>query len=252
VLLPTPAGAVEYVVTGAGIPVTVFAHGLGGSVAETRPLASAVPGTRVFLQFRSHGRSFRPMSAPAYADLADDLAAVADQVGATRALGVSMGAAALLHLVSRQPQRFDRLVFFLPAVIDQVRSATVRQSLRELAQRIETGDVQQFVREEIPEPVRESRAAREYVQIRARALAGLAPLVRATETAVAVSDRSALSAVTAPTLVIGAVGDPLHDVQVARDLAELLPDARLEIFDAPGPVWTWRAELRQLISGFLA
>jgi pimeloyl-ACP methyl ester carboxylesterase len=250
-LLRSPAGELEYIVTGTGAPVTVFAHGLGGSIAETRPLASAVSGTRVFLQFRGHGGSFRPADTPDYADLAVDLAAVADHVRASRALGVSMGAAALLRLVSEQPRRFDRLVFFLPAVIDEIRSATVRQWLDRMAQASESGAVQQFVREEIPKQVRETPAAREYLRLRAQALTGLAPLIRSTETAVAVPDRSALSKVDAPALVIGAAGDPLHDARVARDLAGLLPDARLHIFDQPGPMWTQRAELRQLISGFL-
>lgn len=247
--LRTPAGELEYAVYGAGSPVTIFAHGLGGAIAETRPLASGVAGTRVFLRFRGHGASFRPTEPPGYPDLAEDLAAVADHVGATQALGVSMGAAALLRLVTGQPRRFERLVFFLPSVIDQVR---VRHTLHDMAAAIEAGTVADFVRNEIPVQFRGTSAADHYVQTRAAALAPLADTVRAAADQVAVSDRSAIGKIEAPTLVIGAAGDPLHDAAVARDLAGLLPDARLHIFDSASPVWTHRAELRELISGFLS
>jgi hypothetical protein len=41
----TAAGTrVEYLVTGGGEPVTVFAHGLAGSIPETRPFGSGVGG----------------------------------------------------------------------------------------------------------------------------------------------------------------------------------------------------------------
>lgn len=248
----TPAGELEYVVYGDGAPVTIFAHGLGGAIAETRPLASGVGGTRAFLHFRGHGGSFRPAAPPGYPDLAEDLAAVADHVGATQALGVSMGAAALLRLATRAPRRFERLVFFLPSVIDQVRSPRVRHTLRDMAAAIENGTVADFVRNEIPAQFRDTGAADHYVRTRAAALAGLADFVRAAEDQAAVTDRSAVTKIEAPALVIGAAGDPLHDAAVARDLAGLLPDARLHIFDGPGPVWTHRAELRELISGFLS
>jgi pimeloyl-ACP methyl ester carboxylesterase len=249
VLLSAPQGPLEYLVAGRGDPVTVFAHGLGGAISHTRPLASGVPGTRAFFHFRGHGNSFRPADFPGYAGLAADLAAVADHVGAIRALGVSMGAAALLSLVAERPRRFDRLVFVLPAVIDEMRSDSVRRRLGEMSAAIANGTVAEFVRTEIPESVRDPG---DYVAARAAALGRLDDFVRATADAIAVPDRSVLTKVEAPTLVIGALGDPLHDVAVARDLAGLLPDARLHVFPDPGFVWTRRAELRDVIGGFLS
>lgn len=248
-LLTAPQGTLEYVVAGRGEPVTIFAHGLGGSIPHARPLASGVPGTRAFLHFRGHGNSFVPDRFPGYAGLAADLSAVADQVDATRALGVSMGAAALLSLVAGQPRRFDRLVFVLPAVIDEVRSDRVRRRLAELSAAIADGTTAEFVRTEIPASVDDPGG---YVTARAAALDRLADFVAATADAVAVADRTTLAKVEAPALVIGAVDDPLHDLAVARDLARLLPDARLHVFPDPGFVWTRRAELRELIGGFLS
>lgn len=247
--LAAPQGTLEYLLAGRGDPVTVFAHGLGGTIPHTRPLASGVPGTRAFFHFRGHGNSFQPLGFPGYAGLAADLAVVADHVGATRALGVSMGAAALLSLVSDQPRRFDRLVFVLPAVIDELRSDGVRRRLAEMSTAIANGTVAEFVRTEIPAQV---PIPEDYVAARAAALDRLAEFVRGTAHAVAVSDRSALAKVEVPTLVVGALGDPLHDVAVARDLAGLLPDARLHVFPDPAFVWTRRGELRDVIGGFLS
>lgn len=109
-------------VTGSGPPVTVTvaAHGLGASVAETRPLLSGVAGSRVFYSARGHDGS---LPAPfSYRDLGDDLLAVADQHDATRALGVSMGAGALLSLLARAPDRFEKAVCFLSGALDRPRT----------------------------------------------------------------------------------------------------------------------------------
>src|SRR5215831_12569392 len=83
------------VVLGEGGPVTVFAHGLGGSVAETRPLATRVEGTRVLFDFPGHGDSADLVRGWDYDLLADALLEVADRYGATQAVGLSMGAGAL-------------------------------------------------------------------------------------------------------------------------------------------------------------
>ena len=63
-------------VTGAGEPTTVFAHGLAGGIPDTRPLGSNVAGRRVFFHFRGHGASDTPPGAWTYQDLAADLASV--------------------------------------------------------------------------------------------------------------------------------------------------------------------------------
>ncbi|MGH3716985.1 MAG: alpha/beta fold hydrolase, partial [Micromonosporaceae bacterium] len=96
-----PGGVrLEYLVTGSGDPVTVFAHGLAGGIPDTRPLGSGVPGTKVFLHMRGHGGSSPLTPDWQYADLAGDVAAVADATGATQALGVSLGAGALCRLLA--------------------------------------------------------------------------------------------------------------------------------------------------------
>lgn len=253
-LLPTPTGRVEYTVVGRGDPVTVFAHGLGGSIPDTRPLGSGVTGTRVFFHFRGHGRSISKDKNWGYDELAADLIAVADHVGATRALGASLGAGALCRLVELNPDRFERLVFVLPSVVGEIRSERVRRRLTELAAAVRTGSVREvgkLVYDEIPAAMHDRPEVAAYVQRRAHALLQVQDELLALREVVAVQDRTALARVQAPALVIGSTDDPLHDGEVAKDLAAALPAGELRVFDDRGIVWTHRAELRELISGFL-
>ncbi len=60
-----------------------------------------------------------------------------------------------------------------------------------------------------------------------------------------------LARVTAPALVIAAEGDELHPVEVAEQLAAVLPRATLHRYDRPGVLWTERADLRRRIADFL-
>lgn len=202
---------------GTGEPVTVFAGGLGGTIAETRTFASGVAGTRVFFDFRGHGASGIPDDGDwSYAALSRDLRDVADTTGATRAVGVSMGAAALLGIVAATPERFSRNVFCLPAILDAPRGD------------VDVGD----------------RAA----TVSPDAVAGL---VRALAESTPVADRTTLAAVRAPCLVVGQEGDGVHPAAIAREVAAALPDARLHVFDSPGLVVAHRRALRNLIASFL-
>ena len=156
--IATPHGVeLEWSVIGDGPPITVFAHGLGGSIADTRPLGSAVAGRKVFFHFRGHGRSAVPGGRWTYADLARDLRAVADLAGATRALGVSMGAGALCRLLSQTPDRFERVVCYLPAPLDGTRPAAAEARVDRLLAAVESGEAASIaaaVEYELPASVR--------------------------------------------------------------------------------------------------
>jgi pimeloyl-ACP methyl ester carboxylesterase len=255
--IATPHGVeLEWLITGDGDPVTVFAHGLGSGIAETRPLGSAVSGRKVFFQFRGHGHSASPGGVWTYADLARDLRAVADLSGATRALGVSLGAGALCRLLADNPGRFERAVFFLPAVLDTARPAAAQERLSALLEAIEAGDaaaVADVISMEVPTQVRNSPPVWAFLRQRLDQLMrdGLATGLGSLPAQVAVDDRADLGKVTAKCLVIGSRGDDLHPVTVAEQLAESLPDAELHVYDRPGIVWTQRADLRGRISAFL-
>ncbi|MDW3850471.1 alpha/beta hydrolase [Micromonospora sp. BRA006-A] len=256
-LVATPHGvSLERLVTGTGDPVTVFAHGLGSGIATTRPFGSGVVGRRIFFQFRGHGRSDSPPGPWSYLDLARDLRAVADLSGATRAFGASLGAGALCRLLAESPERFERLVFFLPAVLDTPRGEVARARLTGLLDAVAEGDASALadaVSLELPPSVRNTPAGWAYLRQRLDQLLrdGLAPGLADLPAQAPLDDAGSLAAVTAPALVIAAAEDDLHPVAVAERLAAALPNATLHVYDRPGVLWTERADLRERLSEFL-
>lgn len=123
-------------VDGAGEPVTVLAHGLTNSCRELAPFTSLVAGTKVRFCLRGHGHSSVPDAGYGFADFARDLDAVAEEYGASNAVGTSLGAGAICHLLGEDPARFERIVLLLPTALDQVvggdgflRTASILESM---------------------------------------------------------------------------------------------------------------------------
>jgi len=254
-LLP-PAGRVgevAWTAVGSGSPVTVFAHGLGGSAAETRPLASRVPGTRVMLSFRGHGDSGPLPGGWDYDLLAADLRGVADATGAQCAVGLSLGAGALLRVLATDPDRFSRVAFVLPAAIDVTRSdgATVR--LEGLAEAIDAGDVPAvtaILLGDVPAEVRDRRGVHALVGRRAAQLSAR-PAPRPRRDDRPLRDRAALATMTAPALVVGQADDQLHCLDVARELVGALPRGRLLALPAGGVFWTATRRVQDALADHL-
>ena len=252
--MPTRVAGVDVTVVGDGLPVTVFAHGLGGSSVETRPLAARTPGTRVLLTFRGHGASEPIVGGWTYDDLADDLAEVTVAFGATRAVGLSLGAGALLRLLSRTPDRFDRLAFVLPAALDESRDDLATARLLRLGDAVVAGDQPAVVRilmDDVPSEVRHRGGVRVLVDRRARQLLSAdPPYPRGTEAPL--RDLSPLSAVSAPTLVIAQSDDPLHPSPVAARLTTALPVADLLLLRPGGVFWTETRRVQDALAAHLA
>lgn len=120
-------------VIGVGEPVTVVGHGLTGSRRDLAILAPMITGTKVLFDFRGHGDSGRP---PPGSYSMDDFAADVDNVAAafhaTSLVGVSLGGGATLRLLHTKPDRFEKLVFILPARLE--RSGDARTRLLRLAE----------------------------------------------------------------------------------------------------------------------
>jgi 3-oxoadipate enol-lactonase len=256
-LIATPHGVhLERFLTGAGAPVTVFAHGLASDIASTRPLGSAVAGRRVFFHFRGHGRSEAPPGPWDFGDLARDLRAVADLTSATRAVGVSLGATTLCRLLASSPDRFERVVLYLPAPLDGVRAPAVRERFARLLAAVgdaDTATVADIVAADLPVAVRNTPAGWGYLRQRVEQLLrdGLAEQLSTLWDAPALPELDALTAVRAKVLVIGCAGDDVHPVVAAERLADVLPEAQLYVYDRPGVLWSRRRDLRERISTFL-
>ena len=256
-MINTSSGVrLEELITGVGEPVTVFAHGLGGDISGTRPLGSAVTGRRVFFHFRGHGRSDAPVGPWSFGDLAADLRGVADLAGATRALGVSMGAGALCRLISETPDRFERVVFYLPAPWDGTRPVAAEARVERLLAAVESGEAASIaaaVEAELPASVRNTPTGWSFLRQRVEQLQrdGLAPELTTLWHEPAVADESRLRAFRGRALVLGSQGDEVHPASWAERLAALLPGADLHIYDRPAVLWNNRRELRERISAFL-
>ncbi len=255
----TEESSLEYLVRGEGLPVTLYAHGLGGSITETRPLSSGVAGTNVFMHQRGHGISTAwGLGDWDYPSLSRDLEAVADHFSATRFVGISLGIGSCLNLLTRRPDRFDKLVFFLPGAVHLPRDPAVAQRLNVGADLIDTGDLEglrAFLVEEVPASRRDSTAAIAYADSRAKALVGtsVSRLFRALPLVAPVADPEVLRQVTADCLVLGQEDDHVHPASLARELAGMLgPNgAKCHVFPEVGAMWTARRELRALITEHL-
>jgi pimeloyl-ACP methyl ester carboxylesterase len=244
---------VEYVAFGDGAPVTVFAHGLAGSISETKPLAMPLAGTRVLFNFRGHGNSDPLPNGWEYDLLADDLRSVADEVGATRACGLSLGAGALLRLLTQTPNRFERLAFVMPAALDQPSSDGAIQRLRDLGAAIESRDIEcltEVLLSEVPQELRSLRVTRLLLARRAAELATMTPPAPA-RVDVPVAAVSDLAQVSAPAVVLAQSGDRLHSTAIAEELNAALPNSRLTVLDPGGVFWTQSERTKAILEAAL-
>ncbi len=255
-LIDGPDGPIETLVTGSGSPVTVFAHGLAGSIDETRPFGSGVHGTRVFFHFRGHGATIGPERAWTYHAAAAELAAVVSAYDVRRGLGISLGAGALLAAAAANPGRFERLVLVLPATIDQPRTDAAVDLMQARAELVEHRDLSGLAASlvaEQPAGVRARPDVRLWAERQARRLTSttVARALRELPPQHPLSSRAELAAITCPVLVVGQEGDAAHPAATARELAELLPAAEVEVYDDRGLLWSHRAAVRRRISTFL-
>lgn len=256
-LVEGPDGPLEILTTGRGGPHTLFVHGLAGSIGSTRPYGMRVAGTRTFVHLRGHGRSPAPAGRWGYAELAEEVWAVADHVGADRVLGISMGAGAVCHGLTRDPDRFERVVLALPAALDRPREDRAMGALRALADRVAAGDRQALVEHLVadqPEAVRQDPAVRVWAAEQTEQLLrpGLAEALRVLPGLVPVPDRELLRRVTCPVLVLAQEGDATHPVAVARELGACFERSVVRVAGPGGIMWEHRQQTRDLVGDFLS
>lgn len=244
-------------VEGDGEPVTVLAHGLTNNRNELAAFTPLVPGTKVRFDFRGHGRSSSPPDGYRFEDFAGDVDAVAAGFDATVAVGTSLGAGAIGNLVCRVPDRFERMVWLLPAGLDLPFPLKGRYDAL-------AGDVDGKTPEEALEAVLGDPArVAEYLDTPWRLEvdrlmwqhddpSGLARAIRGVVADWPIPDRELLRNVRIPTLIVGIEGDEIHPVELARVLAVLMPDAELIVFDGQEELFRRIPELVARVSAFIA
>lgn len=230
-------------------PAVVLAHGLGGSARNWRPQLRALRPDRCAVAFdaRGHARSEAPTGPGAYAlsELVGDFARVLDAHARGPAVfgGLSLGAGVALALALAEPERAQGLVLAaypaptgfasagptgFASVAERFAAAIEREGLDAAGGRFVWGpesgldaEAARFVRMGFLE-----HAPHGIAGILREALAGMpSPAAQPAE----------LAAFTAPVLVV--VGE--HDtgsLSVSRELADALPNARLENLPEAGHV----------------
>jgi pimeloyl-ACP methyl ester carboxylesterase len=244
-------------VDGAGEPVTVLAHGLTNNRNELAAFTPLVPGTKVRFDFRGHGHSSSPATGYRFEDLARDLDAVANAFGATVAVGTSLGAGAIGNLVCRVPDRFERMVWLLPAGLDGRFALAGRYHA--LAGDLEGKTPGEALDAVLNEP---SRAAA-YLETPWRLDLdrvlwqhddpdGLARAIHGVVEDWPIPDREMLRDVPIPTLIVCIEGDEIHPAELGRILADLLPNAELIVYASQDELFAGLPNLVARISSFIA
>jgi pimeloyl-ACP methyl ester carboxylesterase len=223
-------------VSGEGTPV-VYLHGLGGCRQYAReqwgPEGGVSQCQLITFDQRGHGDS-SPVAEPAAYHphlLGEDIAAVLDALQIRRAVvgGASMGACAALHFALAHPERTVALLQTGPAFHKRPNRARRRllRTARMLALLRIEGTVAALTAEWLqlnmpPEAIAEmARLYRSYHPMS----------IAAAHRAVAnwTVSLEPLRELRVPTFILAWEGDPQHDIAIAREMAELLPNARLEV-----------------------
>lgn len=244
-------------VDGEDEPVTVLAHGLTNNCKELAAFTPLVAGTKIRFDFRAHGRSSAPETGYRFADFARDLDGVARAYGATRAVGTSLGAGALANLVCREPDRFEKMVWLLPAGLDK--PFAFRERYLRMAEQVDGKSPEEAFEAIVSDPER----AAEYLQAPWRLELdkvmwehedpdGLARAIRGVTADFPVPHRELLRAVRTPVLLVSIGGDPIHPLELGRVLADLLPNAASIEFQDQNALFAGIPELVRRVSDFLA
>jgi pimeloyl-ACP methyl ester carboxylesterase len=256
-MLHTKDADLHVEVDGSGDPVTVLAHGLTNSCQELAPFTPMLQGTVVRFCFRGHGHSSAPASGYRFADFARDLDAVATEYGATQAVGTSLGAGAICSLLEWNPDRFERMVFLLPAALDL--DFAFKERFLRTAEMLEGKPQEEAIEAILSDPDRvvgylQAPWRREFDETmwKEAITEGIARAIREVVEDHPVNDREQLRKVTAPVLLLCVEGDEIHPAELGRILADLMPNAELLVYDNDVAMIEAIPFLLQRVSTFLA
>jgi pimeloyl-ACP methyl ester carboxylesterase len=207
---------------GEGEPLLLL-HGFTGSGDDWQHVfAEPLAGYRVIApDLRGHGRSTNPARSFKFADVARDLFGLLDhlRIDRVKAIGMSAGANALLHMATQQPSRIDAMIHVsgTPRFPDQARA--IMKTMTE-----------------------EGRSPAEWAEMRGRHHHGddqIRALWRharefADDRTDMNFDAAKLSTITARTLIVHGDRDPLYPVELAVELFRAIPNAALAVIPNGG------------------
>ena len=247
--------------SGEGLPF-LWGHGLLGSAAQEDDAAlltwAELAETVRLIRYdaRGHGNSEATLAPDDYRwpELARDMLALADALGIERAVlgGVSMGCATALHAAIAAPERTAALVLMAPptAWCTRPRQARLYGFSAGLIEKVGLAPFRCLgwlggLRVKDPVLGAMQRSILEHLR-RADRRAVVAALRGAAASDLPAED--ALRALQMPALILAWSGDPTHPVSTARRLAELLPDAELQVARSGEEMRGWPAEIRRFLA----
>lgn len=241
-LLKIPSDGLEIVAEtfGSGPPI-VFAHGLTGNRHVTRKQFTPLANSYTIVTFDQRGHcDSTPVTDPALYDagrMAADMAAVMDALGIERTIvgGESMGSATTLMFALRWPERVEKLLLTAPAFGDAPNPAT--EEVRQMGVAIEQLGIDDFLAAAAMRQRHELGWPPEVIQAVAEMQGShdAHSLATACKTVIdwtLFDDLNVLSALTMPACIIAWENDPLHPLALAQRMADILPDARLEMLSS--------------------
>lgn len=256
------AVSIAYEVTDGAGPYLVLVHGLGYGSWGWGAFAERLAERRrlVLVDNRGIGGSDAPPGPYSVAEMAADLMAVLDEIGADRCdlLGASLGGMIALDAALDHPQRFGRIVLVattagighgaaLPAGTARLLRGEVKATAR-TARRLVAGALSPSTVARRPQLVEELLALRAAHPQHPDAW-------RAQATASATfSIRRPLSTLDNEVLVLAGRDDAVIDPRSSEHLAAELPNARLELLDGLGHLSFFEAPetIARIVEDFLA
>lgn len=228
--------SLSYVDSDGDGPPIVFQHGLCGAAGQTTEAFPTETGLRFLtLECRGHGQS--ELGDPAAISLttfAGDVVGLMAHLGLDKAVvgGISMGAAISLQLAVQRPELVRALILARPAWSCSKSPANMRPNLEvgkllgefpqaEARQRFLEGETATFLREKS----RDNLASLIGFFDREPLEATSALLRRISEDGPEVSEAD-LARLQIPCLVIGHQEDVIHPLCLAKELAQLIPNAQ--------------------------
>jgi 3-oxoadipate enol-lactonase len=226
-------------IRGEGTPL-IMLHGLGNTMASFHTDIEHFSSSHrtIALDSRGHGLSDKPLSYTLQ-DHVDDVVALADELGLSRVavIGSSMGSYVAQGVAVQIPQRVVKLV--LVAAKSHGASSSSAVLLKKHEDELKGATVleqRNFLYSKILAPSTPERRA-EVLQMLAenRAPAQTDAEYKIAQAAIADFDfRPRLKEISAPTLVISGRYDPLNSPEEGRQIADLVPNATLMVFESSG------------------
>ncbi len=219
---------IRYLDVGSGYPL-ILIHGLGGSIEAWHSTITALSDNYrvIALDLRGFGRSQKPPNSVSIGDLARDVVGIMDYTGVHRAclLGFSMGGLVALETYRSYPERIDCLILASTSPRLRVDAENIRRALS-----TPSNAYQSLKR--LTYKLSDSKT----LKLLAEALASNDPeYMTAVADAVSRVDYwGLLPKIKVPVLILVGELDPLVPLETARRMANIIPDARLEVIRGAG------------------